>query len=109
MIGSASRPAALVLAGTTLMAFLPQPAEAGPDSTGQPAVEPAKTPEQEKAQKFFEQGLTFLEEENWNAALVSFEESIKAFPTASALFNKAMCLKGLQRYKEAIADLEKYL
>lgn len=62
-----------------------------------------------EAEEHFKKGVILMQQENWEGALVEFEESLKLYPTKSALFNKGMCLKALHRYIEALTIFEEYL
>ena len=42
-------------------------------------------------------------------ALAEFDESLRLLPTGAALFNRALCLRNLHRYPEAISALDRYL
>ncbi len=66
-------------------------------------------PAEEKAREHFENGILLVEAENWEAAIVEFEASIELLPTAGAHFNRAMCLKALHRYNDALAAFEAFL
>jgi len=50
-----------------------------------------------------------FEDRNFAGALVEFEASFKQNPTAAALQNIAVCQKGLFRYADANATLERML
>jgi PEGA domain len=61
------------------------------------------------ARRHFTNGVHLFEDRNFAGALVEFEASFQLNPTASALQNIAVCQKGLFRYAEAIATLERML
>jgi hypothetical protein len=68
-------------------------------------TDPAKI----KAKEHFDKGLILVEQENWEAALLEFEESLKLTEMKSAALNRAMCLKALHRYLEALDAFKGYL
>jgi tetratricopeptide (TPR) repeat protein len=55
-----------------------------------------------QAQQHFQNGVTLMSNENWEGALVEFERSLELFPTRSALFNAANCLKAIHQYVDAL-------
>jgi hypothetical protein len=61
------------------------------------------------AKRHFTNGVRLFEDRNFAGALVEFEASYQKNPTAVALQNIAVCQKGLFRYAEAIATLERML
>jgi hypothetical protein len=61
------------------------------------------------AKRHFTNGVHLFEDRNFAGALVEFEASYQKNPTAVALQNIAVCQKGLFRYAEAIATLERLL
>lgn len=61
------------------------------------------------AKRHFTNGVHLFEDRNFAGALVEFEASFKKNPTAVALQNVAVCQKGLFRYADAIATLERML
>jgi hypothetical protein len=63
----------------------------------------------DEAKRHFTNGVHLFEDRNFAGALVEFEASFKVNPTAAALQNIAVCQKGLFRYGEAIATLERML
>jgi hypothetical protein len=67
----------------------------------------AQSPDGAKAEakKYFEAGVSLLKSEDYEGAATSFEASLEAFPTKTALFNLANCYKALKRYDEALAAL----
>lgn len=62
-----------------------------------------------QAQMHFLQGIRLAERQQWEAALAEFDESLRLYPTRSALFNRAISLQHLNRYSEAVAALEEVL
>jgi predicted RNA-binding protein with TRAM domain len=62
-----------------------------------------------EARLHFDQGLRLVRRENWAAALAEFDESIRLYPTAVALFNRGLCLRYLNRYPESIEAFAIYL
>lgn len=67
------------------------------------------TDDLEAAQLRFNLGVQHVEREQWREALAEFEASIAAAPNRSALFNRALCLKYLERYNESLRAFEDYL
>ena len=63
----------------------------------------------DEAKRHFTNGVHLFEDRNFAGALVEFEASFKQNPTAAALQNIAVCQKGLFRYADAIATLERML
>ena len=61
-----------------------------------------------EARQRFENGVGLMTNENWEVALAEFDRSFELFPTRSALFNRAMCLKALHRYVEALDAFERW-
>jgi hypothetical protein len=61
------------------------------------------------AKRHFDNGVRLAEDRNFASALVEFEASYQQNPTAAALQNVAVCQKGLFRYAEAIATLERMM
>ena len=62
-----------------------------------------------EARLHFQQGLRLVRRSNWEPALAEFEESLRIFPTAVALFNRGLCLRYLNRYPESIVAFTEYL
>ena len=86
-------------------------AEAGAPGAeaGVPAAEPsAEDAALEAARRHFRQGLLLVRREAWAAALAEFDASIAARPNQSALFNRALCLRELGDFQQAIEALEEY-
>src|SRR3954466_1941258 len=71
------------------------------------AAQPAAAPDE--AKRHFLNGVHLFEDRNFAAALVEFEASFQQNPTAAALQNIAVCQKGLFRYADAIATLQRML
>jgi hypothetical protein len=69
----------------------------------------ARAQSADEAKRHFTNGVHLFEDRNFAGALVEFEASFKQNPTAAALQNIAVCQKGLFRYAEAIATLERLL
>ena len=63
----------------------------------------------DEAKRHFTNGVHLFEDRNFAGALVEFEASFKQNPTAAALQNIAVCQKGLFRYADANATLERML
>jgi len=61
------------------------------------------------AKRHFTNGVHLFEDRNFAGALVEFEASFQKNATAVALQNIAVCQKGLFRYADAIATLERML
>ncbi len=69
----------------------------------------ARAQSPDEAKRHFTNGVHLFEDRNFAGALVEFEASFKQNPTAAALQNIAVCQKGLFRYADAIATLERML
>jgi hypothetical protein len=65
--------------------------------------------ELDEAKRHFEQAVALYGDGNFDAALAEFEAAGKLHPNPSLLYNIGLCQKGLHRYGEAIATLEKFL
>jgi hypothetical protein len=61
------------------------------------------------AQEKTDQGLGFVQKENYPAALDAFEEAYRLDPTPKRLYNIAMCQKALYRYVDSIAAFRQFL
>jgi hypothetical protein len=70
---------------------------------------PAFAQSADEAKRHFTNGVHMFEDKNFAGALVEFEASFKLNPTAAALQNIAVCQKGLFRYADANATLERLL
>jgi hypothetical protein len=57
------------------------------------------------ARRHFDAGVSLLKAEDYEGAALSFEASLKLYPTKTALFNLANCHKALKRYDEALVAL----
>lgn len=68
-----------------------------------------ESPEERRARLRFQQGSRMIERELWELALAEFEASLQLFPTAPALFNRALCLHRLNRYQEAVRAFELFI
>ncbi len=44
-----------------------------------------------QAQQHFRRGMELIEEESWEQALAAFDESLRLYPSQTALFNRAVC------------------
>jgi hypothetical protein len=73
------------------------------------AQSPERAPERDEARRDFESGMDLVRQERWSEALVEFDRSLELFPTQAALYNRALCLRYLRRYGDAIAAFERYL
>jgi hypothetical protein len=62
-----------------------------------------------EARAHFETGAALFNAQNYDGALVEFQESYRLRPVPVVLFNIAQTLKLLYRYEEAIAAYEQYL
>lgn len=62
----------------------------------------------EAARQRFVAGVELIQQERWEEGLQQFEESYRVFPTQAALFNRALCLRLLRRYGEAMDVLAEY-
>ena len=56
----------------------------------------------DQAREHFQRGVSLMQNENWEAALIELEQSLGLHETHSALFNAANCLKALHRYPDAL-------
>lgn len=61
-----------------------------------------------QAQRAFQSGMELVAQERWEDALERFDESLRLYPTQSALFNRALCLGLSGRPAEAVRDLEEH-
>jgi hypothetical protein len=61
-----------------------------------------------QAEQRFRRGVEFINQERWEEGLEAFDESYRLYPTQAALFNRAMCLRLLRRYGEAMDALVEY-
>lgn len=64
--------------------------------------------DREAARRAFERGNALVEQEQWEEALAAFDESLRLYPTQTALFNKAICLGLIGRPVEAVHALEEH-
>jgi tetratricopeptide (TPR) repeat protein len=92
--------------------------EANPNAAAAPAPETvpggeeageARDPAVVAAQVHFDYGIRLARSENWRSALSEFDASIAATPNRSALYNRALCLRNLYQYPEAIEAFQRYL
>jgi tetratricopeptide (TPR) repeat protein len=65
--------------------------------------------DRDQARAAFEQGVALVEQERWEEALERFDESLRLYPTQTALFNRGLCLGLMGRPVEAIRDLEEHV
>jgi hypothetical protein len=77
-------------------------APAGAGSASAEDVAKAK----EEAKEHFIKGVSMMQEEQWDAALVEFNASVALFPTRNARKNAAVCLRQLGRFAEALDAYE---
>jgi len=63
--------------------------------------------DKEEAERHFEAGVSLQKVEDFEAAVTAFEASLRLYPTKSALFNLANCLRATHRYAEALEALER--
>jgi hypothetical protein len=63
--------------------------------------------DKQEAEKHFEAGVSLQKVEDFEAAVTAFEASLRLYPTRSALFNLANCLRATHRYAEALDALER--
>ncbi len=87
----------------------PPASSAAPAVSGSaaPAASGQVTPEaKEEAKEHFLKGVSLMQEEQWDAALVEFQTSFKLFPTRNARKNAAVCLRQLGRFDEALDEYE---
>lgn len=68
----------------------------------------AESGPREQARVAFERGVALVDSERWEEALVAFDESLRFYPTQTALFNRALCLGALARPADAIRALEEH-
>jgi len=61
------------------------------------------------ARAAFVRGTELVQQERWEDALESFDESLRLYHTQSALYNRALCLGLLGRPAEAVHDLEEHI
>jgi hypothetical protein len=72
------------------------------------AAEPDEARKQE-AQEHFQLGVKSFQQEQWDAALAEFLRSRELYPTRSATYDAALCLKRLKRNDEALDMFETLL
>jgi hypothetical protein len=61
----------------------------------------------DRAQKYFNAGLSLMETENFVVAAQEFESSVKLHPTKSGYFNLAACYFELHRYNDAVTTIDR--
>jgi len=101
----AAAPAVTVLAqagGAASASATPSAAPAGAASGSPEDIAKAK----EEAKEHFLKGVSLMQEEQWDAALVEFKASLQMFPTRNARKNAAVCLRQLGRFAEALDEYE---
>ncbi|MBI5500210.1 MAG: PEGA domain-containing protein [Deltaproteobacteria bacterium] len=77
-----------------------------------PALAAAQEPtpeQQELARQHFEAGVPLAQASQWAEALVEFEASVAAMPTAVGLLNVGLCQRNLGRNLEAQLTFERFL
>jgi hypothetical protein len=75
-------------------------------ASAQPAQPDAN---RDEARQHFDRCVALMQNENFDAALVECQRSLDLFPTRSALFNEANCLKALHRYVEALRVIDRWI
>jgi hypothetical protein len=90
---------------TCLALLAPAAATAQEEGTGTAEGTEAR----DRALQHFQRGLTLMEGENWEGALLEFERSIELYPTRAALFNLGMCQKAMFRYVAAMQTFQVFL
>jgi len=65
--------------------------------------------ESEAAKIFFNKGVKLYKSDDFTGALVEFQKAYGVKEHYSVLYNIAQCLKGLERYSEALETFEQYL
>jgi hypothetical protein len=70
-------------------------------------VSEAEAQDKVGAKKHFEAGLELMQSEEFAAAAVEFEESLRLYETKSAMLNLSSCHKALRRFDEALATLSR--
>jgi hypothetical protein len=74
-----------------------------------PPADAATEAKKEEARGYFQKGLTLLDDQAWDAALVEFQRSRQIYPTRNATKNAAFCLQRLHRFDEALETYEALL
>lgn len=69
-------------------------------------VTSARADDRSDAEKQFRAGVSLQKVEDFDAAIVAFEASLDLFPTRSALFNLANCLRAVHRYPDSLARFQ---
>jgi hypothetical protein len=62
--------------------------------------------EKADAEQRFRAGVALQKVEDWDAAIIEFQASLRLYPTKSALFNLATALRATHRYVEALEALQ---
>jgi len=71
------------------------------------AVSASAASAKDEAKLHFDAGLALVDNEDYAAAAVEFETSVRLFPTKMGLYNLANCCKALRRYGDAIDAIER--
>ncbi len=71
------------------------------------ATRPASADTKDEAEKQFRAGVTLQKGEDFEGAIAAFEASLALYPTKSALFNLANCLRATHRYPESLKAFER--
>jgi hypothetical protein len=69
----------------------------------------AHADERADAEARFRDGVALQKVEDFDAAIQAYESSLELYPSKSALFNLANCLKAVHRYPEALRAFERLL
>ena len=94
------------------LAFTAAAEESPPDPNAPTPAGTASSPEDqtmEQARLHFAQGMRLVREEQWSGALAEFEVSLQLHATQAASYNRALCLKNLNRYTEALAAFNDFI
>ncbi len=96
--------AALDLGGSSIARAQPK---AGPPTLSQPEAPPApKSPEEQRYDQHFENGIQLYDNHDWLGAVTEFEAAYAAVERAEPLINQALSHKELGKYPKAVALLE---
>jgi tetratricopeptide (TPR) repeat protein len=68
---------------------------------------PAKASVKNESKLHFDAGLSLVDNEDYAAAAVEFETSVRLYPTKMGLYNLANCYKALRRYGAALDAIER--
>ncbi len=69
----------------------------------------AQSDSRDLARSHFERGMSLVQEERWEDALREFNESLRLYPTQTALFNRALCFGITGRPADGVRALDEYL